>query len=142
MAPGKDLDTISRRAVEVVSAEMESLRLQGSPINTGLWGWSRQIMVAATTEAVWGPQNPYRDSVIAEAWQTFEKGFLSFVMFPFAATLFPRLYQARELVAAAMIEYMQNRGFETASGLVRKRYEHHRELFDMGLLNAAWRQSS
>lgn len=52
-------------------------------------------------------------------------------MFPFATTLFPKLYQARELVAAAMTEYVRNRGFETASGLVRKRFEHHSKLFGL-----------
>ncbi|KAK7974518.1 hypothetical protein PG989_016366 [Apiospora arundinis] len=131
MAPGDDLDKISRTSVEVLSAELDSLRAQGHPIKVGLWGWSRKLMEAATTEAVWGPQNPYRDSAIAEAWRTFEKGFLSFSMFPFATTLFPKLYQARELVAAAMMEYVRNRGFETASGLVRKRYEHHNKLFGL-----------
>ncbi|KAK8042437.1 hypothetical protein PG994_012920 [Apiospora phragmitis] len=105
MAPGKGLDAIGRRSVEVFSAEMEYLRAQGRPAGTGLWAWSRHLMEMATTEAVWGPQNPYRDAVIANAWRTFEKGFLSFSMFPFATTLFPKLYQARELVAAAMIEY-------------------------------------
>ncbi|KAK8127816.1 hypothetical protein PG984_008924 [Apiospora sp. TS-2023a] len=150
MAPGKDLNMISRRAVEVLSAQTEPLRAQGGPVTVGLWGWSRQLMEVATTEAVWGPQNPYRDSGIAEAWRcvtlvqaptqkalltgqprTFEKGFMSFSMFPFATTLFPKLYQARELVAAAMIEYVRNRGFETASGLVRKRFEHHSNLFGL-----------
>ncbi|KAK8004850.1 hypothetical protein PG990_010887 [Apiospora arundinis] len=137
MAPGKDLDTISRRAVDVLSAELEALRAEATPITVGLWGWSRKIMEAATTEAVWGPQNPYRDSGIAEAWRIFEKGFLAFSMFPFATTLFPKLYQARELVAAAMMEYVRNRGFETASGLVRKRYEHHSKLFGLGLEDIA-----
>ncbi|KAK7927370.1 hypothetical protein PG985_004368 [Apiospora marii] len=151
MAPGKDLDMISRRSVEVLSAQTEPLRAQGGPITIGLWGWSRQLMEIATTEAVWGPQNPYRDLGIAEAWRyipvaqawtqktpkltspprTFEKGFMSFSMFPFATRLFPKLYQARELVAAAMMEYVRNRGFETASGLVRKRFEHHSKLFGL-----------
>ncbi|KAK8051773.1 cytochrome P450 oxidoreductase [Apiospora rasikravindrae] len=69
MAPGKELDAITRRSVEVLSAEMESMRTQGGPVRTGLWAWSRQIMEAATTEAVWGPQNPYRDAGIAKAWR-------------------------------------------------------------------------
>lgn len=69
MAPGKDLDMISRRSVEVLSAQTEPLRAQGSPTAIGLWGWSRQLIEVATTEAVWGPQNPYRDSGIAEAWR-------------------------------------------------------------------------
>jgi hypothetical protein len=68
MSPGKDLDAINRRAIQVLAGEMKSLQAKGS-VKLGLSQWSRQTMVTATTEAVWGPQNPYRDPVIAEAWK-------------------------------------------------------------------------
>jgi hypothetical protein len=68
MSPGKDLDAMNRRAVEVLSGEMGALRSEG-PTRSGLSEWSRRIMVTATTEAVWGPQNPYRDPAIVEAWR-------------------------------------------------------------------------
>jgi hypothetical protein len=68
MSPGKDLDAMNRRAVEVLSGEMEALRLEGAT-RCGLAQWSRQTMVTATTEAVWGPQNPYRDPAVVEAWR-------------------------------------------------------------------------
>jgi hypothetical protein len=68
MNPGNDLDAINRRAVEVLADELEVLRAK-APVKLGLSQWSRHIMVTATTEAVWGPQNPYRDPVIAEAWR-------------------------------------------------------------------------
>jgi cytochrome P450 len=153
MSPGKDLDAINRRSVEVLADEVKELQAKGD-IRLGLSQWSRQMRVAATTEAVWGPQNPYRDPVVAEAWRcvqfhlfswsvsnasrrTFETGFLTFSMFPFSSIFFPKLRQARETVAAAMMEYMRNGGHKTASGLVRMRFEHHHDQFGLSIEDIA-----
>ncbi|KAI0598176.1 cytochrome P450 [Biscogniauxia sp. FL1348] len=126
MSPGKDLDELSRSAIEVFVQELGKLNKSGA-VRTGLWRWTNLIMDTSTTEAVWGPKNPYRDPVVAQAWKVFESGFLTLSVFPLAKYVYPRLIQARELVAAAMTEYMHQGGHETASGLVRKRYEHHRQ---------------
>lgn len=67
MSPGKDLDAMNRRAVEVIAEEMDGLR-EGK-VRVGLSAWSRHTMVRATTEAVWGPQNPYADAEVVEAWR-------------------------------------------------------------------------
>lgn len=68
MAPGEDLDAMNRRAVEIYAEETEALRERGA-VRVGLREWVRQIMVTSTSEAVWGPQNPYGDAAIAEAWK-------------------------------------------------------------------------
>lgn len=68
MSPGKDLDDMNRIAIEVFSNQSEILRASG-PVKVGLWQWTRQTMVTATTEAVWGPQNPWRDPAVDEAWR-------------------------------------------------------------------------
>jgi cytochrome P450 len=70
-------------------------------------------------------------------YRTFEAGFLTFSMFPMASILFPKLRCAREAVVAAMVQYMQNGGHESASGLVRLRYEHHHGQFGLGLEDIA-----
>ncbi|KAK2596476.1 hypothetical protein N8I77_013364 [Diaporthe amygdali] len=132
MGPGKDLDSINRASVEIFAKDMDKLRANGTT-KTGLWEWAREIMVKSTTEAVWGPENPYRDTAVAEAWKTFEAGFLTLSVFPLASLFFPKLYRARELAAAAMIDYVRKGGYKTASGLVRKRYEHHVEQFGLSL---------
>lgn len=69
MGPGKDLDSINRKSVEIFSEDMDRLRAKEAPVRTGLWEWAREIMVKSTTEAVWGPQNPYRDAAVAQAWK-------------------------------------------------------------------------
>jgi cytochrome P450 len=134
MAPGPDLDAINRRSIEVYAEEMDRLRVQatgGKGVRVGLWEWTRRIMVSSTSEAVWGPQNPFRDPVVADAWKTFEAGFLTLSMFPFPSLFFPKLFRAREVAAKAMVRYMREGGYKTASGLVRKRVEHHGELFGL-----------
>lgn len=68
MGPGKDLDSLTRRSVEVFADDLKTMRAHGKT-RVGLWQWSRYIMVKSTTEAVWGPQNPYRDAAVAEAWR-------------------------------------------------------------------------
>ena len=68
LSPGKDLDAINRRSVEVLADEMKTLKATGT-VRLGLSQWSRRVMVTATTEAVWGPQNPYRDPAVVEAWR-------------------------------------------------------------------------
>lgn len=68
MSPGNDLDSMNRVAIETFANQTETLRTSAT-VKVGLWQWTRQTMVMATTEAVWGPQNPWRDPAVAEAWE-------------------------------------------------------------------------
>lgn len=132
MAPGHDLDAINRRAIDVYVAEMATLRTRGTT-KVGLAEWSRRMMVSSTSEAVWGPANPFRDPAVADAWKTFEAGFLTLSMFPLASLFFPKLHAAREVAAAAFVKYMRTGGYKSGSGLVRRRVEHHADLFGLSL---------
>jgi hypothetical protein len=67
----------------------------------------------------------------------FEAGFLNFVVFPMASTIFPQLLKAREIVVAAFIEYMRSGAYQSASELVRLRYEHHHEQFGFSVEDVA-----
>jgi hypothetical protein len=69
MGPGKYLDDINRRAIEVLVDEMGSL--DGNKVDERLClsQWTRQVMVTATSEAIWGPKNPFRDPIVAKAWR-------------------------------------------------------------------------
>ncbi|KAK7995167.1 cytochrome P450 [Apiospora arundinis] len=126
LAPGKDLDAINKKSVEIISQELAKQRAKG-PVTTGLGEWTKQLMITSTTEAIYGPLSPYKDEAITEAWKIFETGFLTFAIFPAAMMFFPKIHHARELAAAAMIKYIRQGGHEQASGLVRRRFEHHRQ---------------
>lgn len=62
---------------------------------------------------------------------------MTLLVFPYASLLFPKLIHARELLTGAMIDYLRMGGHEKASGLVRRRFEHHQNLFGLGLEDIA-----
>ncbi|KAK4221096.1 cholesterol 7-alpha-monooxygenase [Podospora fimiseda] len=123
LTPGPDLDVLNRKAIHVLVEEME----KSATKTVRLWDWTQRIMTSATTEAVFGPQNPFRDQEVVDSWFKFESNFLIFHIFPKPHLFFKNLFEAREKVAAALIGYMKAAGYETGSGLVKRRVEHHRE---------------
>lgn len=68
LSPGKELDEMNRISLAILADELRGLGKTGTT-RVGLSRWSRDAMVASTTEAVWGPENPYRDPAVAEAWR-------------------------------------------------------------------------
>lgn len=127
MSPGEDLDRMSRNAIELIVKDLAKIKSSGASVTTGLWQWTTGVMDSSTCEAVWGPGNPYRDPEVFQAWKTFEAGFLTLSVLPLARYVYPHFERAREVVAAAMTDYIRKGGPEHASGLVRKRFEHHRQ---------------
>ncbi|KAH9886118.1 cytochrome P450 [Xylariomycetidae sp. FL2044] len=95
-------------ALGIFSHEVGKFRREAA-LRVGLWRWGRDVMVAATTEAIWGTQNPYRDVDVAEA------------------------YRKRLRWSTTMIDYVRKGGHEKASGLVRVRHEHHRQRLGLSL---------
>lgn len=81
LAPGKALDKLNRRAVEVMFEMMGSVRrpLNDAPTENAaevehesvvdFWAWTHHVMVQATTEAVYGPANPFREAAFEDAWK-------------------------------------------------------------------------
>ncbi len=68
MGPGPSLDLMNKRAVEVMVAGMREFRQKG-PTVINFWDWTRHEILMATTDAIYGPQNPYRDPGIEAAWK-------------------------------------------------------------------------
>ncbi|KAK3942882.1 25-hydroxycholesterol 7-alpha-hydroxylase [Diplogelasinospora grovesii] len=139
MAPGRALDSMNRKSVEVLAADIEKLRSQAQAGTTtvGLWEWTRKAVLMATTDAVYGPQNPYRDAAVEAAWRTFEPGFLTLNLSPLPDYFAPSILRARELLAAAMTEYMYKGGWKSASELVKARHDHHVNRFGFSLEDIA-----
>ncbi|KAI1322985.1 hypothetical protein F5Y16DRAFT_403955 [Xylariaceae sp. FL0255] len=68
LAPGKDLDSINRRSIEIFAENLKALAADGKT-QVDFWKWTRQLIVDATSESIYGPQNPFRDPQIKEAWK-------------------------------------------------------------------------
>lgn len=68
LAPGTGLDSISRAAAKVLEASMDKLEDMEGTIKMDLWKWVRHEIFFATTEAIYGPLNPFRCAANEDAW--------------------------------------------------------------------------
>lgn len=60
MSPQGSMDAMSRVAAAVTKRQIDQLDEQ-TPCRVDLWEWVQHEITIATTECVYGPQNPYRD---------------------------------------------------------------------------------
>lgn len=67
------LDALNGRAFEVFAAALDECddddgRRDGDGMSVGLYAWIGELIMKATTEAVYGADDPMRDGKNLEAW--------------------------------------------------------------------------
>jgi hypothetical protein len=67
LSPGPGLDAINRAAIRHILGSLERFR-DKCPSKVELFSWVRRELFMATTEATYGPKNPFRDPVLQKAW--------------------------------------------------------------------------
>ncbi|KAK7731777.1 hypothetical protein SLS53_008598 [Cytospora paraplurivora] len=83
-------------------------------------------MLLSTTNAVYGPGNPYKETSVEEAWKDFEQSDLTLGLSPFKAFLAPRAFRNRELIAVAWTKYVQEGSHQQASEFAKTMHEYDR----------------
>ena len=59
LAPGPELDDMVRTMVEKMNPFLDDLEDKMNGTDIQLYGWFREAMSVASTEAVYGPENPF-----------------------------------------------------------------------------------
>jgi hypothetical protein len=67
VTPGPKLDAMNRLSVQKVAEALDTLASQ-APTTLRLFEWVKKEITFATTEAVYGPKNPFADAKIQEAY--------------------------------------------------------------------------
>lgn len=67
VTPGPKLDAMNRVSIQKVSEALEKLASQ-APRTLRLFEWVKKEITFATTEAVYGPKNPFRNAKTQEAY--------------------------------------------------------------------------
>ncbi|KAG8158124.1 hypothetical protein KVR01_011885 [Diaporthe batatas] len=124
VSPGPALDAMNRASVRAVAVSLDKLRRQ-SPITVDMYKWIQHEVLLATTDAVYGPQNPYRNPAMEEAWYIYEPRITTFMLNLLPAITAKRSLKARELMVQNFEDYFKAGGQNQASELVRRRYEHN-----------------
>jgi hypothetical protein len=68
LAAGPELDAMNRTAIQVIAESIEKRWKQGTS-TVNMYRWIRREMLVASTDSVYGPNNPYRDPKMQEAWE-------------------------------------------------------------------------
>ena len=69
LQPGIALDEMNRLMIQSVAASLDSLTAKDSKsVNIKLSSWLRDSITAATTDSVYGPQNPFKAREVVEAF--------------------------------------------------------------------------
>ncbi|KAF2142289.1 uncharacterized protein K452DRAFT_248906 [Aplosporella prunicola CBS 121167] len=123
VTPGTNLDAMNRRSVQKVSEFLDTLASQ-TPTTMMLYKWVQKEIAWATTEAVFGPKNPFQDPDVLDAFWKFEPGIVVLLLQLLPSILARESIQAREKLVEAFMKYYGSKGHEQGSALVRARYEH------------------
>ncbi|TEA10841.1 Cholesterol 7-alpha-monooxygenase [Colletotrichum sidae] len=97
---------MNARALNYVSDELQTIAA-GKPLELpNLYLWLRDLMSLATTEALYGHENPLRKdpSLLKEVW-VFDEGLTGLMFTPFNKFTQRRTYQARARLQAALANY-------------------------------------
>ncbi|KAL8694167.1 MAG: hypothetical protein Q9224_003621 [Gallowayella concinna] len=135
LGPGPSLEEMERVALTRMLQFFGELGKDGAVIH--LFAWLRTVMTVASTEAIYGPQNPFskrRPELEQALWQVYttvdlqhfkdwEHDLTRLLLAP-APSIFARKgFRARSRFVDAMIDYLEWRGHEEGSELVKARYQ-------------------
>lgn len=69
MAPGASLKKLTARAASTFLTLIDDLKNNSNePRQISLFTWARSAVLHGTSDAVYGPQNPFQDPAIESAW--------------------------------------------------------------------------
>ncbi|KAH8600689.1 cytochrome P450 [Bisporella sp. PMI_857] len=126
LSPGANLDAMNRAAIQNVAEIVE--RLASRPTkHVKLFEWAVHELSIATTDAVYGPMNPFKDPAVEAAFWRFGPGIVILLINLLPSILARKSVQARELIAVAMKRYFNDKGYEQGSALVKARVDHSLE---------------
>ncbi|MCJ1381605.1 hypothetical protein MMC17_004716 [Xylographa soralifera] len=124
LSPSPELAEMNRQMIENIARSLDGLiapAQQSTKID--LWNWLRRHVTAATTNAVYGPQNPFKDESVVDAFWQFEGQIMAILVGVLPSITARRGLAGRARVSKALEQYFKAGGHGTASILARNRYE-------------------
>lgn len=69
LAPGPRLHALNRRAVGIITESLNQLAAEEAPLQVGLHEWIGRQVIKTASEAMYGPDTPFKDPANVKAWQ-------------------------------------------------------------------------
>ncbi|KAL8822521.1 MAG: hypothetical protein Q9191_006745 [Dirinaria sp. TL-2023a] len=124
LKPGAALDDMNRLMMQNIAASLDDLTVGiGQTVEIRLSEWVRDSVTAATTNSVYGPQSPFKERDVANAFWEFENDLMSILVGIMPSFRARRGIAGRATVAKAFEKYFLAEAHEQASMLAQVRYE-------------------
>ncbi|KAI1439737.1 cytochrome P450 [Annulohypoxylon stygium] len=135
VSPGPGLDALNRAAINNFATSFDRMEAQ-SRITVNLYEWIRHEIFAATTDATYGPHNPFRHNTNEKLWFEYESGIMTLLM-GFLPNIFARRsVKALDVMVAELKRYFQADQHLDASLFVQLRHKHN-IAFGLGINDTA-----
>ncbi|KAL8803317.1 MAG: hypothetical protein Q9200_006275 [Gallowayella weberi] len=122
LGPGPSLEEMERVALTRMLQYFGELSKHGAVID--LFAWLRTVVTVASTEAIYGSQNPFsRRPELEQAVWDWEYDLTRLLLGPTSSIFARKGFRARSRFVDAMIDYLEWRGHEEGSDLVKARYQ-------------------
>ncbi|KAH0195718.1 cytochrome P450, partial [Aureobasidium melanogenum] len=108
---GKGLDYMNSTMLSKMEPLIDGL-VNTTNISLDLHGWCRHVITTASTEAIWGSQNPFRSEKTVQNFWYFESHLSVLLAKVLPALTARKTYLARENVVQAMLEFSRKGGYE------------------------------
>jgi len=125
LGPGVDLDNMVRSLLENMMIHFEELSNSpgGEAVTIDLFSWVRRTITAASTSAVYGPENPFTcQQGLETAFWDLEQQLTVLLLGILPRFTARKACRGRAKLDAAMQRYFKRGGHEEGSGLVKARY--------------------
>lgn len=124
LAPGAGLDKMNRVMIQNIAGSLDDLIPAGSGyVNINLSHWLRDIVTLATTNSVYGPQNPFKDREVQDSFWQFENQMMSILVGILPSIFASKGLAARARVSKAFEDYFKTGGYKEGSVFMKNRYK-------------------
>ncbi|KAL2838626.1 cytochrome P450 [Aspergillus pseudoustus] len=125
---GKALDRMNERMVKLLDPLVEELAKRRDEVD--LYGWCQHAVTEASTEANYGPLNPYKEKSVEDGFWAFESTISLLIPGVLPWLIGRKAYKGREAAYTGFLKYYAAEGYKDASELTIAR---HKALAEAGL---------
>ncbi|KAI0153311.1 cytochrome P450 [Xylariaceae sp. FL1272] len=126
LSPGSTpLNMLNRNAIQAIAKSLDMVATGAeTPVKINMYGWIKHQVMMATTEGAFGPQNPFRDTKIQQAFFAYERGFVRLMISVLPSLTARKSSQARTTLEGAYMKYYERGGHNDleTSALIRERH--------------------
>lgn len=123
LGPGQELERMTKVTIETLGAYFDELSSEKG-LSIDLFAWIRRVFSISSTDAVYGPDNPFRHHAdLEDAFWEFEKQMTALLIGVLPSITARKGIQSRKKITDAMEAYLLKNGGDGGGGLLKVRYD-------------------